>query len=290
MGYDAEETGRRFAALDADEDGVVTWQDFEYRLLALARADPGIGSAGLFRVRAGFRALWRSLQGAMDADGDERITFEEYTAYHRAAAERAGADGGSAGQPAEPTGPPPGARSAEPDLAALLGRPIPRGDSAGADLAGYHPSGGAEVGSFLADFWDAERGWRYPRAEGFAEADDGAPVAFPSLLLPEEVVDRYGGEFGTYLAPIGTPVAARAIPPDNLHRGDDGHPCNYYRYQVRRDFTVLAGPTAPAFAQAGYGIQYKVKPELLSGGPERPSVAWLVEHGYLGRVSDPAAD
>ncbi|MFI5658721.1 hypothetical protein [Streptomyces sp. NPDC051684] len=49
------------------------------------------------------------------------------------------------------------------------------------------------------------------------------------------------------------------------------------------------GPTAPAFAQAGYGIQYKVKPEILADPPGRPSVSWLVGHGYSRRVASGSA-
>ncbi|MFI5658722.1 hypothetical protein [Streptomyces sp. NPDC051684] len=69
------DTARRFAALDADGDSVVTWQDFEHRLLVLARADPVIGAEGLHRARTGFRALRHSLRIAVDPDGDERITW-----------------------------------------------------------------------------------------------------------------------------------------------------------------------------------------------------------------------
>ncbi|WP_425825052.1 glycohydrolase toxin TNT-related protein [Streptomyces fractus] len=331
------DTVRRFEALDADGDGVVTWQDFEHRLLVLARADPGIGPEGLHRVRTGFRALWHSLRTAVDADGDERITIAEYAAYaaRQGAVGGAGRGGSGVGGVTGPggpgnagdsggavgfgdsgdagvsggagdisdsgvsgsagdfgdsgAGPPVSSRSCvPPDLAALLRAPLPEDTARRGDFAGYHPSGGTEVGDFLASFWDPAGGWRYPCAEGFARADDGSPVAFPSLLLPAEVVDRYGGEHGTYLAPAGTPVAARAIPPEYLRHADAGRPLNYHRYEVCRDFTVLAGPTAPAFAQAGYGIQYKVKPELLTGAPGRPSVSWLVRHGYLRRVSTSA--
>ncbi|MCX4834566.1 glycohydrolase toxin TNT-related protein [Streptomyces sp. NBC_01016] len=286
MARDNRDTALRFALLDADGDGVVTWHDFEHRLLTLAQADPGIGSAGLFRVRTGFRALWRSMQAAMDTDDDNQITFAEYEAYEHSSAGQTGVQPGEGtelataadahGAPAVPAHP---RRPAE-----LVEVPLPSGGAAAADFSGYQPCGTGTVQSFLQTFWNPSGGWRYPEADGFARTADGAPVAFPSVLLHRETVDRYGREHGTYLAPVGTPVAARAIPPETLRHAEGERPWNYHRYEVLRDFSVLAGPTAPAFAQSGYGIQYKLKQELLNDAPERLTVAWLVAAGYLRLV------
>jgi tellurite resistance protein TerC len=72
---------RRFAVLDTDRDG--TWQlaDYEQQARSLsATCGHAPGSPPAKAVAAGQRALFTSLLAHMDADGDQRITSDEFAA------------------------------------------------------------------------------------------------------------------------------------------------------------------------------------------------------------------
>ena len=86
-------------------------------------------------------------------------------------------------------------------------------------------------------------------------------------LSPGTRIDRFGLETGRYLAPEGTPLAARALPPSSTR----GAPTVY---EVARPLNVEAGLAAPAFGQPGGGIQYKTS----------SPVADLIRMGYLKPV------
>src|SRR6185312_14650352 len=102
-------------------------------------------------------------------------------------------------------------------------------------------------------------------------------------LVPGQDIDRYGSEYGSFLAPEFSPYFSRAIPPSNL---DSTPPagCNYHDYRVLKPFAVDAGPVAPWFAQPGLGLQYQLDAALIPGAPAGINVMWLVNNGYLQRI------
>jgi len=83
-------------------------------------------------------------------------------------------------------------------------------------------------------------------------------------LQPGTLIDRYGVEAGRFLSPQGTSFAARGLPAAAAD-------APYAVYEVVEPLEVAAGVAAPAFGQAGMGIQY-----LTSS-----SVADLLEAGVL---------
>ncbi|MEE1788424.1 TNT domain-containing protein [Streptomyces sp. SP17BM10] len=165
---------------------------------------------------------------------------------------------------------------------------LPTSGPVGEQVDGYRPTGGASDRDFLARYWDAaanggQGGWTYPPANGFVTLPDGSPVEFDLTLHRGQDIDRYGSEYGGFLAPEGLPYENRAIPPQSL----DGNPaagCNYHDYEVVKEFTVHAGPIAPWFDQPGWGLQYQLDGALVPGGPAKVNVLWLVDNGYLARI------
>ncbi|XHG05011.1 hypothetical protein AWENTII_008263 [Aspergillus wentii] len=100
-------------------------------------------------------------------------------------------------------------------------------------------------------------------------ATDIAPVLGNISLKVGQKVDRFGSEFGTFLAVLGAPYIERALPPSNLDTYDGAYPFNYYVYEVTKPFVVSGGPIAGWFEQPGLGTQFAafspVK-DLISGG------------------------
>lgn len=75
------ELARRFAVMDIDGNGV--WQRDDYQLLTRRLCEAfghPAGSAAGHAVAAGQRALFDALLSHMDADGDQEITLDEFTA------------------------------------------------------------------------------------------------------------------------------------------------------------------------------------------------------------------
>ncbi len=156
----------------------------------------------------------------------------------------------------------------------------------GRELVGYRRFGGLTSQGFLARYWDdGAAAWRYPPDDGFVVGIDGRPVEWTFTLPRGLRVDRFGSEYGAFLAPSGTPYAWRSLPPQSLHVYDAAYACNYHDYQVIKPFPALTGPIAPAFAQPGGGLQYELKGSLIPGAPEKLGVGWLVDHGYLNRLN-----
>jgi nicrotizing toxin Mtb-like protein len=155
-------------------------------------------------------------------------------------------------------------------------------------LRDYQRTGGLTPQSFLATFWDpaangGQGGWRFPPDNGYVVGPDGRPEVTQRTLHDGQHIDRYGSEFGAFLAPEGLAYAARSIPPQNL----DGTPaagCNFHEYQVGRPFAVDTGPVAPWFAQPGGGRQYQLDAALVPGAPVPLNVMWLVDNGFLFRI------
>lgn len=165
---------------------------------------------------------------------------------------------------------------------------LPVAGPVGLELIGYHRTGRLSDQAFLAEYWDptansGRGGWIYPPDSGYLHGPDGKPIEWQQTLAPGKNVDRYGSEYGSFLAPALSPYWSRAIPPANL----DGTPpagCNYHDYRVLKPFTVDAGPVAPWFAQPGLGLQYQLDAALVPGAPAQLNVMWLVDNGYLQRI------
>jgi hypothetical protein len=159
----------------------------------------------------------------------------------------------------------------------------------GVELIGYHRTGRLSPAAFLAQYYNPTAnggagGWIYPPDNGYVIGPNGQPVEWQQQLRVGQQIDRYGSEYGSFLAPAGSLYAERSIPPQSL----DGNPaatCNYHDYRVLKDFTVDAGPVAPWFAQPGYGLQYQLNSSLVPGAPASVNVMWLVNNGYLARVA-----
>jgi len=167
---------------------------------------------------------------------------------------------------------------------------LPSEGPVGREVLGYDRLAGLTPDQFIATYWDptangGRGGWRYPPADGFVIGPDGQPVEFVLTLAPGQQVDRFGSEFGAFLAPAGEAYAQRSIPPQSLDNRDQPGGCNYHLYGVSKPFKVEGGPIAAAFGQRGAGLQYLLVGSLVPGAPARLNVLWLVDHGYLQRVS-----
>ncbi|RSM90441.1 DUF4237 domain-containing protein [Kibdelosporangium aridum] len=164
---------------------------------------------------------------------------------------------------------------------------LPDRGAVGRQLFGYQRTGHLSQQQFFDRYWDsAANWWRYPPADGYVIGPDGKPLIFRTKLVNGQLIDRYGSEFGQYLAPIGSPYASRSIPPQSLVSTPAAY-CNYRAYRVTRSFTVDSGPIAPWFAQPGHGWQYQLKTEHVPGAPSPLNVKWLLDNGYLERVIGP---
>ncbi|MFI5528253.1 TNT domain-containing protein [Kitasatospora sp. NPDC051853] len=161
---------------------------------------------------------------------------------------------------------------------------LPATGAVGRQLRGYQRTGGLGEQQFLDTYYDGTAGsWRYPPADGYLTLPDGTPLEIQQTLLPGQRIDRYGSEYGAYLAPEGLPYPARALPPQSLD-SDPAGPCNYHVYKVAKAFTVDAGPIAPWFGQPGHGWQFQLDARHVPGSPARLNVLWLIDNGYLARV------
>ncbi|MHA4815506.1 TNT domain-containing protein [Streptomyces aculeolatus] len=163
----------------------------------------------------------------------------------------------------------------------LPGRWEPR---VGPLLQGWRPTGSLTPAAFLEKYWTgpADGGtWKYPPNDGFAEVN-GSVDREATRLEAGQLLDRFGSEYGGYLAPAGDRYAERALPPQNLHTRDPDAPCDYRVYQVTKPFWVWQGAVAPWFEQPGGGEQIKLDAVFLDPGDgQRLNVNWLLEHGYL---------
>ncbi|GAA2151259.1 hypothetical protein GCM10009760_46430 [Kitasatospora kazusensis] len=162
---------------------------------------------------------------------------------------------------------------------------LPTRGPVGRELWGYQRTGGLPVQSFLATYYDSAAGsWKYPPSNGYVLLPDGQPLEIQQTLQPGQRIDRFGSEYGSFLAPEGISYGSRSIPPQSLV-STPAATCNYHDYQVLKPFTVDAGPIAPWFGQPGYGWQYQLDATLLPGSPTRLNVMWLIDNGYLSRVA-----
>jgi len=166
---------------------------------------------------------------------------------------------------------------------------LPNAGPVGQELIHYDRFGGLSPQDFINTYWDptafgGQGGWRYPPAGGFVIGPTGQPVEAPTPLRVGQRIDRYGSEFGAFLAPAGLPYSSRSIPPQSLDNRDMPAACNYHLYKVIKEFRTEGGPIAPAFGQRGYGFQYLLVASLVPGAPAQINVMWLIANGYLQRL------
>ncbi len=169
-------------------------------------------------------------------------------------------------------------------------RDLPTTGSVGLELTRYNRLAGLSPNDFIATYWDptafgGQGGWRYPPFNGFLVGPNGQPIEAPVPLRIGQQVDRYGSEFGAFLAPFGILYSQRAIPPQSLDNTSVPATCNYRAYRVLKEFRVDGGPIAPAFGQPGKGVQYMLQGSLVPGAPAQLNVLWLVDNGYLQRLN-----
>jgi hypothetical protein len=149
---------------------------------------------------------------------------------------------------------------------------------------GTLPQNGGGGRTSLANGWvvDAEAGgssqyelYRLPTGDWNWPANNGAvPNTTASFTLDAgAIIDRIGGTGGTYLSPVGTPLTERALAPGSFA-------APYNQYVVLKPFSVQQSVIAPAFGEAGNGVQYKI-PEVTPG--KEVTVQDLIDNGYLGK-------
>ncbi|MEU5788340.1 TNT domain-containing protein [Micromonospora purpureochromogenes] len=223
--------------------------------------------------------------------------------------------GDSGGRPGDPAGVRPGADHPQPSAGPSLCRPdlppsappttryldenpllgparLPTASPLGPLLAGYQRFGGLTESRFLARYTTGTpAGYVFPPANGFLVAPDGTPLKTRQTLLAGYRLDRFGFAGGAFLAPLGTPVSARSLAPQNLDTPPLPAPrpalpsaaplANYHTYCVLKPFDVDSGPTAPWFAQPGLGTQFQLNPAYLPQAGANLTVQWLVDHRFL---------
>jgi len=159
------------------------------------------------------------------------------------------------------------------------------GNAADITRGGVLPQNGSGGRSAMPSGWtvDAEAGgwsqydqYRLPNGNWNWPANNGAsPNTTSSYTLDVGVsVDRIGGERGSYLSPTGTTLAQRALAPGSFAE-------SYNQYVVLKPFSVERSDVAPAFGEAGNGVQYRI-PEVAPG--KKVTVKDLIDNGYLGKI------
>ncbi|PKY07161.1 hypothetical protein P168DRAFT_324599 [Aspergillus campestris IBT 28561] len=147
------------------------------------------------------------------------------------------------------------------------------------ELRTYAPLGDLCPAEFLkkwATSVDPAGTYIYPPSNGYVVADsDNKPILGNVTLPVGQKLDRFGSEFGSFLAPLGAPYIERSLPPSNLVSRDGDYPFNYHVYQVTKGFVVGLGPIAPWFEQPGMGTQFLAY----------SNVKTLVEGGFLRRLT-----
>ncbi|WP_042370945.1 TNT domain-containing protein [Streptacidiphilus neutrinimicus] len=161
---------------------------------------------------------------------------------------------------------------------------LPRAGAIGRMLRGYRPQDSTSPYWILGCYWQTSQatnqsGWWYPDNNGFV-LRGGRPVEHAQRLREGQLVDLFGSGRGSFLAPVGTPYAERALPPTNLDEySATGPVVNYHLYRVAKPFTVQAGPIRPWFGQQGLGTQY-----WTAYADATRTVASLKAQGFLDEI------
>ncbi|KAL0960458.1 hypothetical protein HGRIS_005501 [Hohenbuehelia grisea] len=148
---------------------------------------------------------------------------------------------------------------------------LPRKRPIGNLVFDYDRFDGLCPGPFLKKWTDATGAYVFPPESGFQLNTASAPIAGNQSLPIGLRLDRFGSEFGRFLAPAWTPYEQRSLPPSSLDTPDNdpSFEFNYHQYEVTKEFVVLSGPIAPWFGQPGQGTQYQAFTNvmtLISGG------------------------
>jgi filamentous hemagglutinin family protein len=112
-----------------------------------------------------------------------------------------------------------------------------------------------------AGWKDSAGKYVYPGADGFKGKSQ------PKTLEVGTVIDRFGGDTGTFFAPVGTPLKQRAMAP-----GAENDQLT--KYKILRPLSVDSGAIAPWFDQPGGGTQYKAS----------LTAKQLIDQGYIKAV------
>ncbi|RHZ70709.1 hypothetical protein CDV55_104528 [Aspergillus turcosus] len=153
---------------------------------------------------------------------------------------------------------------------------LPRNFPLSTELATYSRFGDLCPYEFLEKWTYPENGsYHYPPKMGYVLDVNGAIIIGNATLEVGRKVDRFGGEGGNFLAPLGAPYIERSLPPSNLKTFDQKYPYNYHVYEVTDKFIVGLGPVAPWFEQPGMGTQFMTY----------NNISYLADHGYLRRLS-----
>lgn len=128
---------------------------------------------------------------------------------------------------------------------------------------------------FQAEYAQAEAaGWTKPDGSRWWPPNNGG-VGTPTVTTvdPPAVLDRFGGEGGSYLSAAGDSFESRALP------GAPGAPAT--NYDVLKATPVEQSEIAPWFGQPGGGAQYRlINPD---GSGSKWTVQQAIGKGYLGR-------
>ncbi|MFJ9031495.1 EF-hand domain-containing protein [Streptomyces sp. NPDC102274] len=69
-----------FTLFDVNGNGYLEAEDFDLMATHVVQAVPGAEDTAKAAMAAAFRTYWTTLVGELDADGDGKISFDEYTA------------------------------------------------------------------------------------------------------------------------------------------------------------------------------------------------------------------
>jgi uncharacterized protein YukE len=162
--------------------------------------------------------------------------------------------------------------------AGLPAETVTEGGAPLAVVRGWDPTGGMSWEDFASQFGTPETR-NYPLNDGFPPGY----VPQPAQLPEGAIIDRFGSEYGRYLAPDGTPFADRALAPESV--GGD-----YNRYMVTGKplppgWQIVEGPVEPWYGQtpAPGVLQYM----LLGPDGVKPTVHELVRLGMLDEYGPP---
>lgn len=156
--------------------------------------------------------------------------------------------------------------------AGLPAETVTEGGAPLAVVRGWDPTGGMPWDDFASRFGTPEsRNW---------PLNDGFPPGYipqPAHLPEGAIIDRFGSEYGRYLAPDGTFFADRALAPESV--GGD-----YNRYIVTGKplppgWQIVEGPVEPWYGQT----PSPGTPQYMILGPDgvKPTVHELVRLGIL---------
>lgn len=146
-------------------------------------------------------------------------------------------------------------------------------------LRGWEPTGGTSWDDFASRFGT-------PESRIWPEGNDGFPPGYvpqPAQLPEGTIIDRFGSEYGRYLAPDGTPFGDRALPPESVGG-------SYNRYMVTGEplppgWQIVEGPVEPWFGQTPSpgSTQYMI----IAPDGTQPTVWELVRLGILDEYGPP---